>query len=119
SLLEEIELAGLPAERWPAPPAALMFEHQLVEAGRGEAGIGREWLALRMAGAAADGARFKGSTGPRPAGPYGISYLERYLDCPFKYFASRVLRLPEEREEESGLSPLERGHFVHGVFETF
>jgi len=62
---------------------------------------------------------YHGAAGPRDASAYAVSSIERYLDCPFKYFASQVLRLPEEREEESGLSPIERGHFVHDVFETF
>jgi ATP-dependent helicase/DNAse subunit B len=48
-----------------------------------------------------------------------VSHVERYLACPFKYFAGRVLRLDEERDDESGLSPLERGQLLHEVFETF
>ncbi|MEO6212791.1 MAG: PD-(D/E)XK nuclease family protein [Vicinamibacterales bacterium] len=48
-----------------------------------------------------------------------MSAVERYLECPFKYYATHVLKLPEERDEESSLSPLERGHFVHDVFERF
>ena len=58
-------------------------------------------------------------TGARLPDTYAISYLERYLECPFKYFANRVLKLPEERDEEAGLSPIERGHLLHAVFETF
>ena len=118
-LLEEVELAGLPVERWPALPRALVFEHEFVERGITAApdGVAAGWLALRAMNA--DRARTAGRTEPRAPRPYGISYLERYLDCPFKYFASRVLELPEERDEESGLSPIERGHFIHGVFETF
>jgi ATP-dependent helicase/DNAse subunit B len=76
------------------------------------------WLALRRARPDDDG-RYSGSIGAREQKTYAISYLERYLDCPFKYFAGHVLRLPEERDEEAGLSPIERGHFVHEVFETF
>jgi ATP-dependent helicase/DNAse subunit B len=48
-----------------------------------------------------------------------VSSLERYLECPFKYFAAHVLRLPEERADESGLTPQERGQFLHAVFEMF
>jgi ATP-dependent helicase/nuclease subunit B len=50
---------------------------------------------------------------------YAVSHVERYLECPFKYFAARVLQLDEEREDESGLSPQERGQLLHDVFETF
>ncbi|MEX1127633.1 MAG: PD-(D/E)XK nuclease family protein [Vicinamibacterales bacterium] len=118
--LEELEVAALPIERWPAPPAARAFVHEAIEAGVSPEGtIAAAWLQLRASRTAATDPRFKGSTGAREPRTYGISYLERYLDCPFKYLASQVLKLPEERDEEAGLSPLERGHFIHEVFETF
>ena len=117
--LEEIESAGIPLERWPPPPAARAFAHELLELGIAPAATrAAGWLALRQDRSKAD-ARYKGATGARAPRTYAISYLERYLDCPFKYLASQVLRLPEERDEESGLTPLERGHFIHEVFETF
>ena len=125
-LLEEIEVAGLPIERWPAPPAARVFAHENVAAGVADALEGTlnaanatSWLQLRTTRTAPSDARFKGATGSREPQTYAISYLERYLECPFKYFAGRVLRLPEERDEESGLTPIERGHLIHDVFETF
>jgi ATP-dependent helicase/nuclease subunit B len=48
-----------------------------------------------------------------------VSSIERYLECPFKYFAQHVLKLDEERPDESGLTPQERGQFLHRVFEEF
>jgi RecB family exonuclease len=45
--------------------------------------------------------------------------VDRYVTCPFKYFAEYVLRLPEERDEVSGLTPLERGTLLHALFERF
>jgi hypothetical protein len=45
--------------------------------------------------------------------------VERYLECPFKYFAAHVLRLQEERDDESTLTPQERGQLLHDVFEEF
>ena len=33
---------------------------------------------------------------------YRVSRVDRYVDCPFKYFAENVLGLPEEREEDVG-----------------
>jgi ATP-dependent helicase/nuclease subunit B len=63
--------------------------------------------------------RFRGFTGPRAPEVYAVSKLERYLECPFKYFAAHVLRLPEERDEEAWMTPQERGHFVHEVFAEF
>jgi ATP-dependent helicase/DNAse subunit B len=50
---------------------------------------------------------------------FAVSHIERYLECPFKYFAAHVLRLPEERDDESGLTPMERGQFLHEVFQDF
>lgn len=119
-LLEELETAGLQVERWPVvPPDAPVFVHEMVEGGIAAPDSGAAaWLALRRARPDDDG-RYSGSIGAREQKTYAISYLERYLDCPFKYFAGHVLRLPEERDEEAGLSPIERGHFVHEVFETF
>jgi len=39
--------------------------------------------------------------------------------CPFKYFAEHVLQLDEDRDEEAGLTPLERGTLLHALFERF
>ena len=125
-LLEEVESAGLPIERWPAPPPSRVFTSEFVEVGElpadgadGIEGSTAGWLRLRAGRSPRDDPRFSGFTGARPARSYAVSYLERYLDCPFKYFASQVLDLPEERDEEAGLTPIERGHFLHDVFETF
>ena len=124
-LLEEIESSGFPLERWPPIPAAHVFLHEAVQEGDRAlvapiaAGDTVGWLDLRLARTDPSDHQFKGMTGPREPQTYAISYLERYLECPFKYFANRVLRLPEERDEESGLSAIERGHFIHDVFETF
>jgi RecB family exonuclease len=81
-------------------------------------GEAAEWLALRSS-RTFDAPRFRGAIGPRAAGVYAVSRLERYLECPFKYFAAHVLRLPEERDEETWLTPQERGSLVHAVFEAF
>jgi RecB family exonuclease len=78
-----------------------------------------EWLAMRASRSPAAGAVFHGDAGVREPGVYAVSRVERYLECPFKYFAAHVLKLPEERNEESGLSAMERGQFLHEVFEAF
>ena len=51
--------------------------------------------------------------------PYSLSALERYQDCPFKFFAADVLRLEEVPEDESTMSPRARGRFIHEVFQRF
>jgi RecB family exonuclease len=100
-----------------------MFVHEaLMEAPVIPAVVGgpaAEWLALRLARPSGGDGRFRGTTGPRAPGAYRVSAIERYLACPFKYFAAHVLRAEEERAEEPGLSALERGRLVHEVFEAF
>jgi RecB family exonuclease len=58
-----------------------------------------------------------GSEAPLQA--WSLSALERYQDCPFKFFAADVLRLEEAPEDESTLSPRARGRFIHEVFQRF
>ena len=128
-LLEEIESSGLPVERWAAAPPTRLLSSEYLGDGLLPSGGDNghtppddscaAWLQLRTRRTASRDGRFSGLTGPRPPRRYAVSYLERYLDCPFKYFASQVLRLPEERDEEAGLTPIERGHFLHDVFESF
>jgi len=123
TFLEEVDASGLPTEHVPPRPAAPAFvhealwEHPLTPVA--VSGSAREWLALRASRSDAAGDIYHGAAGMRDAGVYAVSAIERYLECPFKYFAAYVLRLPEEREEESGLTPQERGHFLHAVFELF
>ena len=50
---------------------------------------------------------------------YSLSALERYQDCPFKFFAADVLKLEEPPEDEPMLSSRARGRFVHEVFQRF
>lgn len=80
------------------------------------------WCALRHARTGWRGdQRFRGAVGPRPPRMYAVSALERYLECPFKYFARDVLRLEEneERDNQLALTPQQRGLFLHKVFEAF
>jgi RecB family exonuclease len=63
--------------------------------------------------------RYRGDTAGHAAHAYSLSALERYQDCPFKYFANDVLRLDEVPEDEPALSPRARGRFIHEVFQRF
>jgi RecB family exonuclease len=122
-LLEEVDAAGMPVERRATGSSgsavftheALMLDPLIATAVGGPAA---DWLALR-ASRRFDEPRFRGGTGARAPAPYAVSRLERYLECPFKYFAAHVLHLEEERDEEAWLTPQERGQFVHEVFEEF
>jgi RecB family exonuclease len=125
-LLEEVDAAGLPIERLVLAPGAAresrVFVHEALAIDPVETGVVRgeaaEWLGLRMSRRFEE-ARFRGQIGARAPATYAVSRLERYLECPFKYYAAHVLRLPEERDEQAWMTPQERGHFVHAVFESF
>ena len=77
------------------------------------------WLELRRRRPAPEDRRYRGFVGPLVPRPYRVSRVDRYVDCPFKFFSEDILGLPEEREESSGLTPLERGTLVHELFERF
>ncbi len=77
----------------------------------------RAWAADRVARPAdsIDGGR----TAAHAPKAYSVSSLERYQDCPFKFFAANVLQLEELPEDEAALSPRARGRFIHEVFQRF
>ena len=121
-MLEEVEHSGLIVERV-EPVARGTFLHDALSESpvRGEdiAGDAAEWLALRASRTSADADAFRGFAGAYSPPAHAVSHVERYLDCPFKYFSTHVLKMDEERDEESGLTPQERGQFLHEVFERF
>jgi RecB family exonuclease len=77
------------------------------------------WLALRQARTPAASGRFHGAASPHRPRQHAVGALELYAECPFRYFARHVLRLEEDAENDDGLSPRERGIFVHEVFQRF
>jgi len=121
-LLDDIDAVGLPVEEMPARASMRVFAHEAlaIEPVIFDAvdQATRAWLTLRAA-RTFDDQRFKVAAGPRAPAQYAVSHVERYLSCPFRYYAAYVLRLPEEREEESWMTPQERGQFVHEVFCEF
>ncbi len=82
-------------------------------------GRAAEWAGLRQARAPGTDPVFHGEAGPWILPRVSVSRLERYLDCPFKFYASQVLRLDEPPEDDDGRTPLERGLFLHELFEKF
>jgi RecB family exonuclease len=124
TFVEELEDSGLTVERPPRPSHARMFVHEalaldpVVAAVDGEAAA---WLQLRMADDAAEekDERFRGAAGPQHVETFAVSHLEQYLACPFKYFAGHVLKIDEEREEDTGMSATERGQFLHELLMEF
>jgi RecB family exonuclease len=123
SFLDAVETAGLEAiEDAAATERPRMFEWEAL-------GIEPPHLA-RLEPAAAVWARHRidapprdhrhrGATTGHVAASFSLSALERYQDCPFKFFAADVLRLEEAPEDEPTLSPRARGQFIHQVFQQF
>ena len=127
--VDNVARAGLEVRRPDTPPFVRVFDHEalslgplrldVIPAASSILSASAQWLARRVSRTPGTHAGYHGEVGPRDPGVYAVSHVERYLECPFKYFAAQVLRLEEEREDESGLTPLERGQLLHGVFEAF
>ena len=120
--VDEIEQSGLECVEEP-DAAVRIFDHEALADEPADTtalpeGV-RTWALFRAGLPAADDRRFHGSTAPHAAPAYSLSALERYQDCPFKFFASDVLRLEEAPEDEATLSPRARGRFIHEVFQRF
>jgi RecB family exonuclease len=77
------------------------------------------WARARIEGRSRDRCRFQGHTGPWVLPRVSVSRIEGYLKCPFQFYASNVLRLEEEPEDADTRTPLERGRFLHELFESF
>ncbi len=121
-LLDDIDAVGLATEQMPSRTSMRVFAHEALAIDPVTFDAvdesSRAWLELRAA-RTFDEERFRGGAGPRAPVPYAVSRVEQYLACPFRYYAAHVLRLPEERDEESWMTPQERGQFVHEVFCEF
>lgn len=121
--LEDVTASGLAVRHESPAPAPRIFAHEamLMDPPAPEAltDTAAAWLALRRSRTDGADARYRGQVGSRAPDVYAVSRVERYVECPFKYFAGEVLDLEEEREDESGLTPRERGQLLHGIFEAF
>ena len=131
TFIDELESAGsgqqatgslfypLPAARCPLPR---IFEYEALGIDpintTALADGARAWAQRRLETPVVDPA-LRGRTAGHVAKAYSVSALERYQDCPFKFFASDVLRLDELPEDEPALSPRARGRFIHEVFQRF
>ena len=50
---------------------------------------------------------------------FSITALESYAFCPMQYFMQRILKLNEEEEIETTMTPLERGSLIHDILFNF
>ena len=121
--LEEVDRIGLRSSTGqPRPPQRVFVSEALTadplvpSAVSGEAAA---WLALRTARTDISSQRFHGHAAPYRPAAFSVSALERYLQCPFRFFAERVLTLQEDPQDEATLNPKELGIFVHAVFQRF
>jgi RecB family exonuclease len=121
--LDDLVRCGLEIAREPASTAPRVFvsEAILQDPQRADAldETPAAWLALRRSRTSADDGRFHGRADPAPASKYPVSAIDKFLACPFVYFAERVLRLAEEPEDEAALDPKAQGRLVHAVLEEF
>jgi ATP-dependent helicase/nuclease subunit B len=121
-LVEEAARAGLAVTPL-SLPATLVFQHEALMSRPVPVGVLDDpapvWLALRTSRPAAGAPQFHGTVDARESRVWSVSAIDQYGQCPFKFFARHVLRLPEEHEDEEGLTPLERGRFLHETFEAF
>lgn len=105
-----------------APDDGALFPDEVLTGDEGPSVIDPEssaWLVARRARPGLDDPGYSGAVPPQAPGVYRVSRVDRYVTCPFKYFAAHVLRLDEESPEEGGLTPLERGTLLHLLFERF
>lgn len=51
--------------------------------------------------------------------PFSVSELEVYAECPYKYYALKILRLNERKDVDSTLSGIERGTVLHTIVYRF
>lgn len=121
--LEDLAESGLAVRRDAPAPMVTIFTHEALTsepvAAHGLAGPSAVWLALRQSRTAASDPRFHGRARPAGLAAYKVSSLDRFVDCPFVFFAEQVLRIREEPDDEEGLSPRMQGRVLHEVFEAF
>jgi RecB family exonuclease len=121
-LLDDVPSLGLPREVGNIVAArvsqseALALAPKRAEVLRGSAA---EWGAMRLDADTRPRESLKGYAGEWRLPRVSISRLELYLNCPFKFYAAQVLKLEEQPEDEAIQTPLERGRFLHELWEAF
>jgi RecB family exonuclease len=121
-LVDEVEQSGLDSIEESTPSQRIFHAEALYHDPIDPAPLSafaRAWLDRRVRLAERPLRPFRGFTNAPAARPYSLSALERYQDCPFKFFAADVLRLEETPEDEATMSPRARGRFIHEVFQRF
>jgi RecB family exonuclease len=113
---------GQPTDEIAPAPAPPLFPDELLTRTAPPVGLADDqarWLVRRRARPALPDRAYGGFVAAQPPRAYRVSGVDRYIDCPFKYFSEAVLGLQEDRDELAGLTPLERGSLLHALFERF
>jgi ATP-dependent helicase/nuclease subunit B len=120
--VEELAACGLPQVEASVEPRRI-FDYEALAAGAPRSDVldasAASWAALRIGHPAGASDAYRGQAGAYDPPPLSLSAIERYVDCPFKFFAADVLRLEEPPEDDAAVSPRARGRFVHQALQRF
>ena len=123
AFLDDLPLFGLSREVATVDPSVHVFAYEALAAGTVPPGAlpdaVERWARVRANGADRERSRFAGEAGPWILPRVSVSRLEGYLKCPFQFYVANVLQVDEEPEDGDTRSPLERGRFLHELFERF
>lgn len=50
---------------------------------------------------------------------FSVSDLEKYMNCPYKYFTEKLMKLQGDEETDFLISPVERGNLFHNILFEF
>ena len=121
--LEDLSESGLSVLRDAASRRGRIFEEEALrfDPVRADAlrGPASDWLTIRRGRSAAALPRFHGQSFDPRFEAYKVSSLDQYLACPFVFFATHVLRLDEDPDDEESLGPRTQGRLVHDVLQHF
>jgi RecB family exonuclease len=121
--LEDLSGSGLAVSRDDTPRHARIFEDEALRLDpiRADAlrGPASEWLSIRRDRTVASLPQFHGQTCDPRLDAYKVSALDLYLSCPFVFFATQVLRLKEDPDDEESPGPRAQGKLVHEVLQCF
>ncbi|MBY0497390.1 MAG: PD-(D/E)XK nuclease family protein [Cyanobacteria bacterium] len=117
SFVDDVPSFGLATERAAANDDARVFSFEVLA--DDPLAAGSPWARARAGNADRERGRFEGDAGEWVLPRVSVSRLERYMKCPFQFYVANVLQVTEEPEDETSRSPLERGRFLHELFETF
>lgn len=115
TFIEDLPSFGLSTETAPPVRDRVFAYEQLAHE---PLSVESEWARVRARGGEREARRFEGEAGAWVLPRVSVSRLERYMKCPFQFYVANVLQVQEEPEDETSRSPLERGRFLHELFET-